>query len=234
MLLRTIVRWDIGRPREIVAEWQTDIDSILARRNDNDTDFWATPDGRIYVGNPYSTISSLCMLHELGVGQDHEAVAGGVATIVEASRHDGRIRVAPKAPLYPCYTAEAARTLFTSLRRRGGRRCGRVLAQPLGDMPSDRAVPLGNRRTLQAGLVTRSFATTCSTTYTSCRSSGWHSKTNGSAAQSRRWKRSSTLTVSSWWSGRHRGLKRLTFCETGEPSSLATERYREIGHNLSG
>ncbi len=32
----------------------------------------------------------------------------------------------------------------------------------------------------------------------------------------------------------HRGLKRLTFCETGEPSSLATERYREIGHNLSG
>lgn len=32
----------------------------------------------------------------------------------------------------------------------------------------------------------------------------------------------------------HRGLKGLTFCETGEPSSLATERYREIGHNLSG
>jgi hypothetical protein len=52
-----------------VSEWQSDIDSILARRNDNGADFWATPDGRIYVGNPYSTIASLCMLHELGVGR---------------------------------------------------------------------------------------------------------------------------------------------------------------------
>ncbi len=47
------------------------------------------------------------MLHELGVEQDHEAVAGGVTAIINASRLDGRIRVAPKAPLYPCYTAEA-------------------------------------------------------------------------------------------------------------------------------
>ena len=94
-----------------MSEWQSDIDSILARRHDNGADFWATPDGRIYVGNPYSTIASLCMLHELGVGPDHEAVAGSLATIVEASRSDGRIRVAPKAPLHPCYTAEAARTL---------------------------------------------------------------------------------------------------------------------------
>jgi hypothetical protein len=51
------------------------------------------------------------MLHELGVKPDHEAVAGGLALILDACRADGRVRVAPKAPLYPCYTAEAARVL---------------------------------------------------------------------------------------------------------------------------
>jgi len=51
------------------------------------------------------------MLHELGVPASHEAVSGGLALIVDACRDDGRIRVAPKAPMYPCYTAEAARVL---------------------------------------------------------------------------------------------------------------------------
>ena len=88
-----------------------DVDRILARRNNNGGDFWASHDGRIYVGNPYSTISSLGMLHELDVGSDHEAVQGGLALILDACREDGRIRVAPKAPMYPCYTAEAARVM---------------------------------------------------------------------------------------------------------------------------
>ena len=38
-------------------------------------------------------------------------MAGGLALLLSAIRDDGRIRVAPRAPLYPCYTAEAARTL---------------------------------------------------------------------------------------------------------------------------
>lgn len=63
------------------------------------------------MGNPFSTISSLAILHELGLDASHEAVSGGLALILAAVREDGRIRVAPKAPLYPCYTAEAARTL---------------------------------------------------------------------------------------------------------------------------
>lgn len=88
-----------------------DVEAVLGRRYDNGADFWATPDGRIYVGNPFSTISSLGILHELGVPADHEAVQGSVALIVQACRDDGRVRVAPKAPLYPCYTAEAARML---------------------------------------------------------------------------------------------------------------------------
>ncbi|MEN8374798.1 MAG: prenyltransferase [Gemmatimonadota bacterium] len=88
-----------------------DVEAILARRHDNGGDFWATPDGRVYVGNPYSTISSLLMLHELDVSVDHEAVRGALDAVLARWREDGRIRLAPKAPLYPCYTAEAARVL---------------------------------------------------------------------------------------------------------------------------
>ncbi len=90
---------------------QADIQAILSRRHNNGADFWATADGRIYVGNPYSTIACLGMLHELGVDEDHEAVQGGLKLILDAVRDDGRIRVAPKTPMYPCYTAEAARML---------------------------------------------------------------------------------------------------------------------------
>lgn len=89
----------------------SDVAAILARRNVSGGDFWATPDGRIYVGNPFSTLSSLNMLHELGVGAGHEAVDGALALVLNACRADGKIRLGPKAPLYPCYTAEAARIL---------------------------------------------------------------------------------------------------------------------------
>ena len=54
---------------------ESDIQAVLARRHDNGADYWATPDGRCYVGNPFSTLACLGMLHELGVPADHEAVA---------------------------------------------------------------------------------------------------------------------------------------------------------------
>ena len=88
-----------------------DVHRILERRHHKGGDYWATEDGRVYVGNPYSTISSLLMLHELGVERTHEAVEGGRRLILEACREDGRIRVGPRSPLYPCYTGEAARVL---------------------------------------------------------------------------------------------------------------------------
>ena len=65
----------------------------------------------IYVGNPFSTIGALLMLHELGVTVDHAVAAGGLALILAACRPEGRIQVAPRAPMPPCYTAEAARVL---------------------------------------------------------------------------------------------------------------------------
>lgn len=89
----------------------SDVAAILAKRHHNGGDFWATPDGRIYVGSPFSTLTSLAMLHELGVPRSHEAVRGGLNLVLAAWHDDGRIRLAPSAPWYPCYTAEAARVL---------------------------------------------------------------------------------------------------------------------------
>lgn len=93
------------------SQGRSDIELILSRRRHKDGDFWATPDGRVYVGNPFSTLSCLLMLHELGVDRSHEAVDGGLDLVLEGWRDDGRIRLGPGAPLYPCYTAEAARVL---------------------------------------------------------------------------------------------------------------------------
>jgi len=92
-------------------EPSADIGAILSKRHHNGGDFWATADDRVYVGSPFSTLSSLGMLYELGVPRSHEAVRGGLDLVLAAWRDDGRIRLGPGTPLYPCYTAEAARVL---------------------------------------------------------------------------------------------------------------------------
>jgi len=88
-----------------------DVDAVLARRHDNGADFWATPDGRIGVGAPFSSLESLVILHELGVKKTHEAVRGALDAILANARDDGRFRVAPKGTIFPCHTAYAARVL---------------------------------------------------------------------------------------------------------------------------
>ena len=90
---------------------EQDVAAVLSRRHENGGDFWASADGKVYVGNPYSTIGALGLLHELGLPRSHEAVSGGLDLIRSAARSDGRIRLGPKTPMYPCYTAEAARML---------------------------------------------------------------------------------------------------------------------------
>lgn len=133
----------MGETRDVTDPHRPDIDAILAKRHDNGGDFWATPDRRIYVGSPFSTLSSLVMLHELGVKPSHEAVRGGLDLVWNAWRDDGRIRLAPKAPLYPCDAGQM------------------VVERP------------------------------------------------------------------------HRALKELKFCEKKKPSTLATDRYKEIVDNLA-
>ncbi len=118
-----------------------DVAAVLSHRHDNGADYWGSPEGKIYVGNPFSTVASLLILHELGVPADHEAVQGAIGLVLNACRDDGRIRVGPKSPMYPCYSAEAARSVvryglakhpslrlaadyfLTSLHEDGGWRC---------------------------------------------------------------------------------------------------------------
>lgn len=88
-----------------------DIELILSKRTSNGGDLWASADGRLGVGEPFSTLSSLMMLHELGVPRIHDPVRGALDLCLEAWRHDGRFRLAPNGAIYPCHTANAARTL---------------------------------------------------------------------------------------------------------------------------
>ena len=88
-----------------------DIGRILEQRQANGADFWATEDGRVGVGEPFSTISAMLLLHELGLDASHEAVAGGLEALLRNWREDGRIRVGPKGAIYPCHTANIARVL---------------------------------------------------------------------------------------------------------------------------
>ncbi len=70
--------------------YNADIEALLARRYDNGGDYWATPDGRLLVGDPFSKITALLILHELQVPRTHEAVLGAVNLLFKAWRGDGR------------------------------------------------------------------------------------------------------------------------------------------------
>ena len=92
-------------------KYQHDIDAILARRHDKGGDYWASSDGRLAVGDPFSTLTSLLILHELGLTAEHEAVSGALTLILGAWRDDGRFRLAPSGTLFPCSTARTAGVL---------------------------------------------------------------------------------------------------------------------------
>lgn len=88
-----------------------DIEKILSTRYDNGADYWSTPDGRIGVGGPFSTIESLLILSELEMDRDHEAVSGAAGKVMDSIQDDGRVRVAPKGTPFPCHSAAAAAAL---------------------------------------------------------------------------------------------------------------------------
>lgn len=92
-------------------QYARDIAFILAKRTSNGGDWWASADGRIAVGDPFSTLTSLLILHELGVSDEHEAVRGALDLCLAACREDGRFRIASSGAIYPCQTATVARTL---------------------------------------------------------------------------------------------------------------------------
>lgn len=88
-----------------------DLNQILASRHDNGADFWATPDGRLAIERPISTLAALLIMSELGVPKSHEALRGAAELVLNACREDGRVRIAPKGQIYPCHTAVAAAAL---------------------------------------------------------------------------------------------------------------------------
>lgn len=274
-------------------ERERDLHVVLARRHDQGADFWATPDGRIYVGNPFSTISSLGILHELGLDRDHEAVQGGIELLLSAIREDGCIRIAPKAPMYPCYTAEAVRMLCRfgladtpdvtrvlnylteSEHDSGGWRCS---FSRFGKGPETTCASPG--ATLYALDALRFAASTSEPSAATDRAvefllQHWDTRTRIGPCHHGIGKRFLRVEfpfirynlfyyvyVLSFYEhargdGRflaalsvlrdhldgeermvvdhpHRGLRGLTFCAKGKPSTLATRRFREICDNLEG
>lgn len=91
--------------------FQQDLQSILAKRHSGGADYWATPDGRWGTGSPYSTFDCSLILHELGMSNSDPVLEGAAQLILDSQQSDGRFRSAPKATIYPCHTANAARAL---------------------------------------------------------------------------------------------------------------------------
>ena len=89
----------------------SDIEEILSHRYDNGGDYWATLDKRLLKGAPFTTIESPLYLLELGVSADDPVMRGTANLIFSTWKEDGRFKIFPTGSVYPCQTAEAARTL---------------------------------------------------------------------------------------------------------------------------
>ncbi|NDL67483.1 prenyltransferase [Anaerotalea alkaliphila] len=101
-----------------------DLERILGFRHSNGGDFWATPDGKLGIEKPISTLTALLVMGELQVPGSHEALRGAAQLVLDACGPDGRVRIAPKGSVYPCHTALAAAALC----RNGYAEDGRVQA----------------------------------------------------------------------------------------------------------
>jgi len=91
--------------------YDTDLQQILAARHDNGADFWATPDGKLGIERPISTLTAMLIMSELKVSKSHEALMGSARLVLQAVRDDGQVRISPKGAIYPCHTALATAAL---------------------------------------------------------------------------------------------------------------------------
>ena len=91
--------------------YQTDIESILAKRHDNGWDYWTTPDKRLIKGSPFTALDCAFLLHELGMGCSEPILQETADLILSSWREDGRFKLVPQGAIYPCQTIHAARTL---------------------------------------------------------------------------------------------------------------------------
>lgn len=91
--------------------YQQDIETILAHRHDNGGDYWATPDGRIMKGSPFTTLYSSQMLLDLGLPASSPVLQGAASLIFAAQQQDGRFKIAPSGGIYPCHTIHCLQAL---------------------------------------------------------------------------------------------------------------------------
>lgn len=117
-------------------EYRSDVAAILARRNDNGADLWATPDRRLAKGGPFSTLGAARLLVELGEDPAGPVLSATAELIWAAWRDDGRFRLAPEGAIYPCQTAHAACTL-AHLGQAGDPRLRRTLGHLLSTQHTD-------------------------------------------------------------------------------------------------
>jgi len=95
----------------VTSEFGPDVAAILARRHDQGADYWATTDGKLAKGGPFSTLGAARLLVELGVDPADPVMAATIELIWSTWREDGRFKLAPAGAIYPCQTAHAASTL---------------------------------------------------------------------------------------------------------------------------
>jgi len=89
-------------------QYQDDIDIILSHRHDNGGDYWATADGRLAKGSPFSTYNSALMLVELGMEPTDPVLQTVADMFFGIWREDGRFKLYPSGGIYPCHTAYVA------------------------------------------------------------------------------------------------------------------------------
>lgn len=93
------------------AYFRNDIDAILSEQGSNGGELWQAADGAIATGVPFSTLEAAMMLRELGYDDEGGELARAAELIFARVREDGRFKAYASGSLYPCQTANAARTL---------------------------------------------------------------------------------------------------------------------------
>lgn len=91
--------------------YNSDVQAIVQKRHHNGGDFWATPDGRIGKGSPFSTRDCVLMLIELGVPLSDPLLRGAAELAFRLWREDGKFRSFLRGTIYPCHTIGTTRLL---------------------------------------------------------------------------------------------------------------------------
>lgn len=82
------------------AQYRSDVDAILAKRHDNGADLWATPQGSLVKGSPFTTLDCAMMLTDLRrcPREADERDPEHLDPVGAGLRYGRRAQVGPSAP----------------------------------------------------------------------------------------------------------------------------------------